>query len=201
MSKLKYASFTLTLRQPYAAEIAALSSESVLDASTELVRRCPNLRGRCLSLGPHSGEGQARWPGVSRVRWRVRPASCVKCRPRKRHNKPHPPKEDKDKRKVNPSCRSSSIWHGICFREYLIGKALTEEKYLPIRSYSRLLTISSSNILSLLCLEVFWKRKSRMPESLFISLFTMQEIPSTKRKTIVGFPAVKRQPSGELFTY
>ena len=26
-------------------------------------RPCPNGRGRCLSLGPHSGEGQARWPG------------------------------------------------------------------------------------------------------------------------------------------
>ena len=33
-----------------------------LVASTKLVRRCPNLRGRCLSPGPHSGEGQARWP-------------------------------------------------------------------------------------------------------------------------------------------
>ena len=32
-----------------------------------------------------------------------------------------------------------------------------------------------------------------MPEGLFISLFTMQEIPSIKRKIIVGFPAVKRQ--------
>ena len=26
-------------------------------------RPCPNGRGRCLPLGPHSGEGQARWPG------------------------------------------------------------------------------------------------------------------------------------------
>ena len=83
-------------------------------------------------------------------------------------------------------------------REYLIGKALTEEKYLPITSNSRIVTIYSSNILSLLCLEVFWKRKSHMPEGLFISLFTMQEIPSIKRKIIVGFPAVKRQPSGGI---
>ena len=39
-----------------------------------------------------------------------------------------------------------------------------------------------------------------MPEGLFIllSLFTMQEIPSIKRKIIVGFPAVKRQPSGSI---
>ena len=90
---------------------------------------------------------------------------------------PHQAQCISKKPRARPICNARSILNRD--REYLIGKALTEETYLPIRSYSRLLTISSSNIVSLLCLEVFWKRKSHMPEGLFISLSTMQEIPFT----------------------
>ena len=68
-----------------------------LVASTELVRRCPNLRGRCLSPGPHSGEGQARWP-VGYASFNDGSAPLVVCCAgrTKDTNKPHPPEEDKD---------------------------------------------------------------------------------------------------------
>ena len=56
-------------------------------------------------------------------------------------------------------------------REYLIGKLLTEETCLPIRSDSQLLTISSSKILSLLCLEFLWKRNSALDNAFTQEIF------------------------------
>ena len=63
MSKLKYASFTLTLRQPYAAEIAALSPRGrgrprlrVMDVRTEMLA-FPGFRGPDRSFCPRTSAG------------------------------------------------------------------------------------------------------------------------------------------------
>ena len=57
---------------------------------------CPNGRGRCLSLGPHSGEGQARWPGGT-PRTMTGPPLLVRVKKAAKQN---------EKRKNNTSTRS-----------------------------------------------------------------------------------------------
>ena len=75
-------------------------------------RPCPNGRGRCLSLGPHSGEGQARWPG-GMPRTMTGPPLLVRVKKNSRKTQRHGEKEKQGKRSTENPCRLASQEKGL----------------------------------------------------------------------------------------